>query len=230
MPPVKVKICGITNPADAVKALELGADAIGFIFYDKSPRFVEFESAMDIMGNLRSRKWGAGKKKFLSAEGNMITVGVFANEDPERVRKAVDYLGIDIVQLSGGESIGYINALGLNKKMVLKSVRVGSLKDLELIDEYKASGIDVLLDAPTVPDSLIYGGTGRTIDLSLLKNVDAGNLVLAGGIGPDNVTGILNSIAPYALDLSSKIEESPGIKDHVKMSMFFENFRRFNNE
>jgi phosphoribosylanthranilate isomerase len=223
----KIKICGITNVDDALNALELGADTLGFVFYEKSKRYVSPEKAKGIIGNIRKTA-GKNIKNFLSVKRNVIITGVFVNEDPEKIKRAVKDLDIDIIQLSGNESLNYIEKSGLDKDLVLKAVHAKEEADLEKIYPYRDAGINVLIDA--FGGAGVFGGTGVPVNLNIMKNLNAGDLILAGGIGHDNIEYIIKSLMPYGIDLSSKTEDSPGKKNYDKMALFFKNLRRASYE
>ncbi|MHB8232265.1 MAG: phosphoribosylanthranilate isomerase [bacterium] len=218
----KIKICGITNLNDARNALELGADVLGLIFYEKSARFVSPEAAKPIIEELRKTE-KKQLKNFLSVKRNVIIAGVFVNENPEKIKNTVKDLGIDIVQLSGTESLEYVEDLDIARNLVLKAVHLKEDADLEKIYYYKEAGVNVLLDAFGGKDA--YGGTGAAINLNMLKNINMNDLILAGGIGPGNIEYILKSVKPYGIDLSSKIEDLPGKKNSAKMALFFKNLK-----
>ncbi|MDA8158143.1 MAG: phosphoribosylanthranilate isomerase [Deltaproteobacteria bacterium] len=219
----KIKICGITNIDDAYNALNLGADTIGFIFYEKSKRYIPAETAKIIIKELRETA-GKNLKNFLSFKRNIIITGVFVNENPEKIKKIARDVDIDIIQLSGNESLNYIEESGIDKNIILKAVHVKEEADLDIIYRYREAGVNVLVDAFVGEGE--FGGTGVQINLDIMKNLNAGDLIIAGGIGHDNIELIIKSIKPYGIDLSSKIEDLPGKKNYDKMALFFKNFRR----
>ncbi len=221
-----VKICGLTNAADARQALRLGADAIGFIFYDKSPRYIRPEDAKFLIEDLRLSENAV--KKFLSAQRNVIVTGVFVNEDPLKLRKIIKDADIDLVQLSGNEPVEYIEKLGIDKKFIIKAVHVKTKDDVDKILLYKKAGVSVLIDASA--DGGKFGGTGIRVSTDLLNGLNMNDIILAGGIDETNVESIVKSVKPYGLDLSSKIESFPGKKNIDKMSLFFQNLRRAADE
>lgn len=218
----KIKICGITNLNDAREALKLGADSVGFVFYDKSKRGIIPIKAKEIIGTLRKAK-KEFSKEFLSVNRDIIITGVFVNEKQEHLKAIVKDLNIDIVQLSGTESADYIEELNLNKNKILKAVHIKNEADIEKVYYYKNIGVNILLD--TYAEGGSYGGTGLSFNLNLLKNLDLSSIMVAGGICSDNIANIMKIIRPYGFDLSSKIEDYPGKKDYEKMSSFFNNFR-----
>jgi len=195
---VKVKICGITNIDDAAFAVEAGADALGFIFYHKSPRFIEIEDAAAIIKTL---------PPFVT------TVGVFVDEGVDRINRFAVRAGIQAVQLHGGEPPALCRKM---ERTVIKAFRVKEAADVEQIREYDLQAC--LLD--TYQEG-IPGGTGETFDWDIA--VEAKKLcrvILSGGLTPDNVAEAVDRVRPYAVDVSSGVETAPGIKDHDRMAEF----------
>ncbi len=218
----KIKICGITNLNDAREALKLGADSLGFNFYGESKRGLTLVKAKEIIDALRKTQ-RESSREFLSVNRDIIITGVFVNEKQERLKAIVKDLDIDIIQLSGTEPVNYIEELDLNKNRVLKVVHIKGETDIEKVYFYKNTGVNILLD--TYAGEGAYGGTGLSFNLDFLKDIDLSSIMIAGGIGPDNIANIMEIIKPYGFDLSSKIEDYPGKKDYAKMSRFFDNFR-----
>lgn len=198
---VKVKICGITSYEDARAAVEAGADALGFVFYDKSPRFINPVRAAGIISKL---------PPFIQ------TVGLFVNEETEQVNWTADYCGIDVVQLHGDETPE--DCLDV-KRRVIKAFRIQkiiSIAPLEKYQDYQVSGY--LLDAWS-PDA--YGGTGRTFNWELAQAArQYGPVILAGGLTPENVAEAIRVVNPYGVDVSSGVESAPGKKDPEKVREF----------
>lgn len=194
---MKIKICGITNLEDALFAANYGADAIGFIFYKGSPRYIEPNNAKEIVSYL---------PPFIT------TVGVFVNEDPEKMRQIMDYAGLDIIQLHGDE-------LPETCKIwtrVIKAFRVSDLTDLKLLQTYRTSAN--LLDTYS-PD--IFGGTGRTFNWDIAVEAKRyGPVILSGGLNVENVEKAIQWVKPYAIDVNSGIEQYKGKKDLKKMREF----------
>ena len=196
---VRIKICGITNKEDALAATHLGADALGFIFA-ASPRKISVERAREIIKAL---------PPFVK------TVGVFVDEDPERVSSIAAMCGLDILQLHGSESVEYCSSFDLR---VIKAVRLQSRDDLDNLSQY-VSVVDTLLLDTYLPNRL--GGTGITFDWKLAVEARRyGRIILAGGLNPENVAAAISMVKPYAVDASSGLERSPGVKDHEKMAQF----------
>lgn len=204
---VKVKICGITNLADAEAAIKAGADYLGFIFYPKSPRGISVEQAGYICGKL-----SAPVKK----------VGVFVNADEKAIKHAVKLCKLDVIQLHGEESPETARALG--QDMVWKAFSINNQNDIDKAAAYPA---DAIL-ADTKVDGL-RGGTGKTCDWRLAAITAATvKTVLAGGITPDNAVEAAVQVKPYALDIASGVETRPGIKDHKKIALLINNLRNNN--
>ena len=194
---VKVKFCGITREEDLRKAVELGVDYVGFIMYPKSPRWVGWEKL----------------KHFLSLSEGVKKVVVFVNPSYQEVEQALS-MGADFVQLHGEESFEFAKAIGLDK--VIKALRV---KDSIFVDDVWKKAHAILLDTYS---EKAYGGTGESFDWKIAKSVvDAGfKVFLSGGLNPENVSYAIRLVKPYAVDVSSGIESSPGIKDQRKMEEF----------
>ncbi len=204
---VRVKICGITTIEDAEAAVRFGADAIGFIFYDKSPRSVSPEKAGEIIGHL---------PPFVTR------VGVFVNPTEDFVRETIDSIGLDRVQLHGDESPAFCQAFG---DRVIKAIRVKDADTLKVLSTYRVKTF--LLDT-YAPDS--YGGTGQSFDWGwAVKAKEYGRIILSGGLTPENITEAIRSVNPYGVDISSGVEESPGKKDHLKIKQLMETIRHEKN-
>ncbi len=199
--PVIVKICGITNVADALMAAAAGADALGFIFYEHSPRFVTPESVSEIVQALPP---------------HIVKVGVFVNASPERVAEAAARGSLNILQFHGDESPDYCLQFGL---MSMKAFRVQNSESLEKLKEFPTHAW--LLDAYT-PGAL--GGTGEVFDWDLaIQAKQMGRPVfLAGGLTPDNVARAVSRVQPYGVDVSTGVEAAPGRKDPEKVRRFIQ--------
>jgi phosphoribosylanthranilate isomerase len=198
---VKVKICGITNLDDAMAAVDFGADALGFVFFKESPRYVPDSRAASIIKKLPS---------FLT------TVGVFVNEQSEHIENIVAMTGIDVVQLHGEESPEKCRCT----RRVIKAVRVDTLESLDPLISYREIVSAFLLDTFT---SGLFGGTGKIFNWDIaVEAKQFGRIILAGGLTPDNVAGAVKRVRPYGVDVSSGIEFEQGRKDHKKMQLFIE--------
>lgn len=203
---VRIKICGITNLEDALLAAELGADALGFIFYPPSPRKVAPEEARAIIGQL---------PPFVS------TVGVFVDEDAALVNKLAARLGLDWVQLHGQESPEYCRTL---ERRVIKGFRIKDNSSLADLAAYRGAAQALLLDTYKKGKT---GGTGETFDWRLANEARPyGPIILAGGLTPENVAQAIATARPQAVDVASVVEVAPGKKDPEKLRKFFAAIRR----
>jgi len=196
---IKVKYCGITNLNDALKAVRLGVDAIGFVF-SKSPRKVSPEIAKKMINKL---------PPFVS------TVGVFVNEDVSFVKNVAEKCKLDWIQLHGEESPGYCRKID---KKIIKVIK----NNIEDIPEYDVSAF--LLDT-FVPN--IAGGTGKIYNLNLAVKAKRYNkpIILAGGLNTKNIEEAIKKVKPYGVDVSSGIEKEQGKKDYKKMKAFMKKVR-----
>ena len=195
-----VKVCGITNAKDARLAAEAGADAIGLIFA-KSPRRVNVDQAKKIAAVLPD---------------NVKKVGVFVSEEPERVRLAVEKVGLDYVQLHGDESPETVSDLRSKNLKVIKAVRIRDAASLEALEDYEADFF--LLDAYS---EKARGGTGEKFDWELAKTLRGyANILVSGGLTPENVRAAIEFFEPYGVDASSSLEETPGTKNDERVRRF----------
>jgi phosphoribosylanthranilate isomerase len=199
---VRIKICGITNLEDALLAAELGADALGFIFYSKSPRKVSPETARSIIGQL---------PPFVA------TVGVFVDEGAAVVQELAAQVGLDWVQLHGQESPDYCRNLW---RRVIKAFRIKDEDSLRSLADYQGAAQALLLDTYKPGQE---GGTGEIFDWRLAREAKKyGQVILAGGLTPDNVAQAIATAQPQAVDTASGTEAAPGKKDPAKLRAFFE--------
>ncbi len=198
---VRIKICGITNLEDALLAAELGANALGFIFYAKSPRSVAPEAAREIIRQLPPF---------------VVSVGVFVNEEAAVVRDLAAGVGLDWVQLHGQESPEYCRSLG---RRVLKGFRIKDEASLQELPAYRGAVQALLLDTYKQGQT---GGTGEAFDWELaVRAKEYGPIVLAGGLTADNVAQAVATVRPQAVDVASGVEAAPGKKDPEKLRKFF---------
>ncbi len=204
---IKIKICGITNIEDAATAVELGADALGFIFYSGSKRFVDPAAARDII---------------LKLPPFITSVGVFVNQDLDEIKRILDITGVNTVQLHGDESQEFCGSVTASvPAKVIKAIRVKDSLDAGSLAQYPVQAI--LLD--TYSDAE-YGGTGKSFDWGILKDIDIEQkVILSGGLSPDNVAQAVEAVKPYAVDVNSGVEAGPGKKDHEKLKKFIEAIR-----
>lgn len=198
---MKVKICGITNIEDALLCCEYGADAVGFIFYEKSKRHVSFDQAELISKQL---------PPFI------FKVGVFVNETLEKVNQAARQIGLSAVQLHGDELPEYIERINYP---VIKSFRIDETFDWKTIDTFE--NCDILFDTFSSDQ---MGGTGKSFDWNLIPEKLRSRVILSGGITIDKLDFIFSEIKPAAIDLSSSLESLPGKKDIQKVIEFLKLF------
>ena len=196
---VKVKVCGITSLKDAEKAVELGADALGFNFYPKSPRFITKVSAKDIIRLL---------PPFVTP------VGIFVNETMDKIMEFMYFTGVRVLQLHGEETPEFCMRMS---RPVIKAVRVAGPESLQGLPRYPV--IAFLLDSATEG----YGGSGQTFDWNLAVEAKKfGKIILSGGLTPENVVEAIEKVRPYAVDVCSGVETAPGRKDHTRLKEFME--------
>lgn len=203
----KIKICGITNQEDAEAAVHEGADALGFVLYSHSPRYVEPAVAKRIIGRLPPF---------------VLPVGVFVNQDLDTVRHLFDDCGFALAQLHGDESPGFCESLN---RPVLRAIRLRDRSSFLAVAEFKGrTGVrGFVVDAFS---NTAYGGTGHTTDWSLAGEMaKAAPILLAGGLTPENVQEAIRRVQPYGVDVSSGVEESPGRKDPDKIRAFIRSVR-----
>ena len=199
---IKFKLCGLKSLNDIEIINKYNPEYIGFIFYKKSKRYIDYKTAKMLKNALNK---------------NILAVGVFVNEDINTVVKLLNENIIDIAQLHGNESENYIKTLKkLTNKTIIKAFKVENELDIEKAKQSQADF--VLLDSGT-------GGTGETFNWSLIKNLDR-PYFLAGGLNIDNIKTALDNLSPYALDVSSGIE-TDNIKDENKIKAFIQTVRQY---
>ncbi len=204
---MRIKICGLTNPVDAMLAADLGATHIGLNFYPSSPRYLSASRARTIISELRSLNTPP------------ILVGVFVNEKAETVLRTLDDHDLDLAQLSGDEPDETLLELG---DYAYKAYRLG--KPHIKKDKSKL----VLLDAQVKGQ---YGGTGVTCDWDTAAEIAREyDVLLAGGLTPENVGKAIRHVRPWGVDVSSGVESAPGVKDAGKLKRFVENVCRSRSE
>ncbi len=208
----RLKVCGLTNLDDYRDAVSLGADYVGFIFYSKSPRYVDKYKAAEIVRG--------------SPKNNHKIIGVFVNEEIETIKDIYYHANLDIIQLHGDETPEYVKQLNLPS---WKVIRVKDRQSLESLKHYDCKTF--LLDTYSKDK---YGGTGKSFPLELAEEAlkwaaDNGkNIIIAGGMSHENIETLLESkYPPYAIDVNSSIEDRPGKKNPDKMKLFFASFRVF---
>jgi phosphoribosylanthranilate isomerase len=214
----RIKICGITNVEDARCAADAGADLIGFIFYRKSPRFVEPERAAGIAAAIREVR-GAQAPRF---------VGVFVDEPLARVRQTIELAGLDLAQLHGSEPASEVRAL---YPRAFKALRPRTLDEAAAA---LAAYEGVLPEEDDLPQLLVDGyhpllpgGTGVQADAAVAAWLASRvRLLLAGGLTPETVAQAIEQVRPWGVDVSSGVEAAKGIKDHAQVRAFVEAVRR----
>jgi phosphoribosylanthranilate isomerase len=202
---VKVKICGMTSLEDALFCGSAGADALGFIFYERSQRYISPLKASKIIAKLPSY---------------ITPVGVFVNEQRSVINSIISETGIRSIQLSGDERPE--DCAGYPVKVV-KAFRIRTEEDIENTKKFAISA--ALLDGASNDE---YGGSGTTADFNIALGMKKFHpLFLAGGLHPDNVIEALQHVQPYAIDVNSGVEFAPGKKDHSKVTLLFQRIHNF---
>jgi phosphoribosylanthranilate isomerase len=207
MAAAKVKICGTTNLADAERAVELGAWALGMIFYDRSPRRCRTDDAVAVAAMLRRR---------------VELTGVFVNATLDRVARVADQVGLSMLQLHGDEGPAYCaEAARRTGCRVIKAVQVRSRADLQALEPFHTDFH--MLDSHARG---LRGGTGTVFDWSLTRaHRSSVPVILSGGLSPDNVGEAISVTRPFAVDVASGVESEPGRKDPARLEAFFEAVR-----
>jgi phosphoribosylanthranilate isomerase len=204
---VRVKICGITNAADALAAVDAGANLLGFNFYEKSPRFVTETEAAKTRAQLPKK---------------VEAVGIFVNTPSIEVAALCKSLRLDAAQLHGDESPEAVSELAPSVP-VIKAFRVEPDFPLKTLDEYFAA-FAFLFDAAHTGQ---YGGTGRTTDWDAARRAAKDHrIILAGGLKVENVAAAVRIVRPYGIDVASGVELKPGKKDHGRLREFIQEVRR----
>jgi phosphoribosylanthranilate isomerase len=201
---VKIKICGITNIDDAMAAVDLGADALGFNFYKKSPRYIDPQKAAEIITQL---------PPFI------VPVAIFVNEREDRILETLKTACIHGIQLHGDETPEFCQRFGNH---VIKAFQVKDKESLKHMSHYRVSAY--LLDSYREG---MRGGTGETFDWHLAVVAKTfGRIILAGGLNPDNVAEAVKLVQPYGVDVAGGVEREKGIKDHAKLKKFITEVRK----
>jgi phosphoribosylanthranilate isomerase len=200
----KIKICGITNFDDALAATEAGADALGFNFYKKSPRYIEPGKAAEIIAQLPPF---------------VVPVAIFVNEREEKIRDVMFTTGIKVLQFHGDERPEFCERFATR---AIKAFQVKDKESLKHMVHYHVSAL--LLDS--YRDGM-RGGTGLTFDWHLAVVAKTfGRVILAGGLTPENVAEAVQLVQPYGVDVASGVEKKKGLKDHAKMKKFISEVRK----
>jgi phosphoribosylanthranilate isomerase len=200
---IPTKICGITNLDDANVAVENGASAIGFIFYEKSPRTISINNAKSISKRLPK---------------TIACVGVFVNHEKDFIHEAISEVPLDMIQLHSDETPDFCNQFDVP---ILKALRIKNEASLSVMDQYDVAVF--LLDTFSNDQ---YGGTGETFDWSVLNRKFKTPIILSGGLNPENILDAIDAVNPSAVDVNSGVESSPGKKDFNKLKSLFKNLNK----
>ena len=200
---IPTKICGITNLDDANVAVENGASAIGFIFYEKSPRTISINNAKSISKHLPK---------------TIARVGVFVNHEKDFIHEAISKVPLDMIQLHSDETPDFCNQFDVP---ILKALRIKNEASLSVMDQYDVAVF--LLDTFSNDQ---YGGTGETFDWSVLNRKFKTPIILSGGLNPENILDAIDAVNPSAVDVNSGVESSPGKKDFNKLKSLFKNLNK----
>lgn len=201
----KIKICGIKSVTDALAAMEVGADLIGFNFYPKSPRYIDVGECRDIMSVMRRY-------------GYITYVGVFVNASVAEIRATMETCGLSLAQLHGDETSEMLSALDGKAFKAFRGVP-------QSLDGFSRDGAPALLVDASVKGA--YGGTGVTADWnSAIELAKKYPLLLAGGLTPENVAEAVRQVSPWGVDVASGVESAPGEKDPNKMKAFVQAVKR----
>ena len=220
----QIKICGITCPDDARAVVEAGADAIGLNFYAPSPRFVEMTVAREIVDSV-------SPDVDPSLRGELKKVGLFVNADADTIRRTVEEVKLDVVQLHGDEPVELLVELeGLCIVRALRWKKGGLDSVVDYLGQCEQKGVKLaglLVDAHSAD---AYGGTGKRLDWNQLAaardRLGDVPLILAGGLTPENVAEAIRIVRPDGVDTASGVEISPGVKDHAALRAFVATARK----
>jgi phosphoribosylanthranilate isomerase len=202
---VFLKICGITRLVDAKIAIDAGATALGFVLWPRSPRFVSDRQVAEIVTALPA---------------SLVTVGVFVNQPPEEIAMTMERTGLTTVQLHGDEKVDYLTKLRRPSWNVWKSV---TLDRADAVFGTWPAETTFLVDAA---DPIRRGGTGQAVDWAKAADLASRrNVVLAGGLTPENVAEAIERVRPYGVDVSSGVEDAPGLKNATKVIRFLHSAR-----
>ncbi|MCG7991138.1 MAG: phosphoribosylanthranilate isomerase [Candidatus Thiodiazotropha lotti] len=205
----RIKICGITRTEDALTAIRFGADAIGLVFYPPSPRSVSVEQAQRIVKSL---------PPFVTV------VGLFVDEDRAVIEQIMNRVPLDLLQFHGDESAADCSGFG---RPWIKAIRMRQETDLLSLEQQYADASGLLLDTYQAG---VPGGTGKTFNWDLVPQSLAGKIILAGGLNSENVAQAVESLHPYAVDVSGGVEAAKGIKDAAKIEAFIAGVMRGDND
>ena len=206
----KIKICGVTRSEDALTIARVKADMMGFVFFRQSPRYCPPEDVREMVTAVRAEIANAP-----------LFVGVFVNEPTTEIIRTVRQCGLDVAQLHANETNEDAQALRAAGIKVIKAFGIESAESVKHLADY-----DVDAYLCDTPDPVSWGGTGRQFDHTLLVEATRQRkIILAGGLRPDNVAGAIHLARPWGVDVSSGVEQSPGIKAPEKINAFVEAVR-----
>jgi len=209
---MKVKICGLTNLADCLAAVNAGADLLGFNFYPPSPRCISPGECARIVRELRTRKV------------QVVTVGVFVNSPADEILKIMDSCHLDLAQLSGDEPRAVLAAVGPRAYKALRPANTAALQEGLASYSPRSAPPAWLVDAHHPGQ---YGGTGQIAEWNLARSLARkAPILLAGGLNPSNVAQAVRQVQPWGVDVASGVELSPGYKDDAKMRAFVDEVRK----
>lgn len=213
---MKIKICGVRNLEDALLAIELGADMLGFNFYPSSPRYIDPLSCADVITAIQNRGYHA------------TYVGVFVNEPVETVKMILEKCDLDLAQLSGDEPPDHLRVLGERAFKGLRPAGIQEFYDCERLLPKRGLAPGWLIDTHHTNK---FGGTGMKGDWDLARVIaQRAPILLAGGLNPDNVIEAIRTVKPWGVDVASGVESAPGRKDIGKMSAFIRTVREFDTD
>jgi phosphoribosylanthranilate isomerase len=206
LPTTLVKICGLSSPETLLAAIAAGADMAGFVFFEKSPRHIDLETA---------RTLG------LMAQDRISKVALTVDAGDVALDEIVEALGPDMLQLHGTESPARVAAVKARYSLpVIKAIGVASAEDVARASAYQGVADVLLFDAKPAPDAAVPGGAGVAFDWNLLRNIGAANWMLSGGLDAGNVAGALRATKAPAVDVSSGVERERGVKDPARIAEF----------
>lgn len=212
---MKVKICGVRSLEDALLAIELGADMLGFNFYPPSPRYIDPLSCAGMITAILNRGYHA------------TYIGVFVNKPVETVKMILDECGLDLAQLSGDESPDHLQILGERAFKGLRPAGIQEFYDCERLFPKRGFAPGWLIDTHHTSK---FGGTGMKGDWDLAKEIARrAPILLAGGLNADNVIEAMRKVNPWGVDVASGVESAPGRKDIGKMSTFIRVVREYDS-
>lgn len=202
---VRIKVCGMTRAADVAEAARLGVDAVGLVFYPKSPRNVGIDQARELVAALPA----------------FVTVtALFLDPDRDHVQRVLDNVRVELLQFHGGEPAEFCRGFG---RPYIKAVPMGGQVDVSEYALRHAGAAALLLDSHAAGQR---GGTGMSFDWAALPKVEGPPVIVAGGLNPANVATAIRIVRPYGVDVSSGVESAPGVKDAGKMAEFVREVNR----